>query len=250
MPLYRCFSCCNNTLFLVRNGELLLLLPTSRKLKRAEEEEHGCKHSRKKPIPDAIVRNLDPRPDCEARWKTWMNPEESIYWEHLSLSLSLSLTHTHTHTRSRTQTHNSNQAREIATIQTNRKEFAYKKPASRFVFRELHNLARKIARDAASSFCVIQAATTNLVDKIATVQENWDPIFDVNRWKVYVADFRTEKKVAYFGKKSQGNLGRNRSLREFFSFPIRSYSSIASLSRLADHWSTALLRTSSCSSGL
>jgi hypothetical protein len=70
MPLYRCFSCCNNTLFLVRNGELLLLLPTSRKLKRAEEEEHGCKHSRKKPIPDAIVRNLDPRPDCEARWKT------------------------------------------------------------------------------------------------------------------------------------------------------------------------------------
>jgi len=67
MPLYRCS---NNTLFLVRNGELLLLLLTSRKLKRAEEEEHGCRHSRKKLIPDAIVRNLDPRPDCEARRKT------------------------------------------------------------------------------------------------------------------------------------------------------------------------------------
>jgi hypothetical protein len=39
-------------------------------------------------------------------------------------------------------------------------------------------------------------------------------------------------------------------LPEFFPFPIRSYSSIASLSRLADHWSSALLRTSSCSSGL
>jgi hypothetical protein len=36
-------------------------------------------------------------------------------------------------------------------------------------------------------------------------------------------------------------LGRKRSLPEFFSFPIRSYWSIASLSRLADHWSTALL---------
>jgi hypothetical protein len=67
MPLYRCS---NNTLFLVRNGELLLLLLISRKLKRAEEEEHGCRHSRKKLIPDAIVRNLDPRPDCEARRKT------------------------------------------------------------------------------------------------------------------------------------------------------------------------------------
>jgi hypothetical protein len=70
MLLYRCSSCCNNTLFLVRNGELLLLLLTSRKLKRAEEEEHGCRQSLKKLIPDAIVRNLDPRPDCEARWKT------------------------------------------------------------------------------------------------------------------------------------------------------------------------------------